>query len=284
MSAQWSQAQEISVINLWNTAAGSNPPNAHYIFPSNQGVNKCAVLFSGDEEQYTGRERILRATRLTLATASRADGKVSSVPSTESEGRKKQLPGIPSIELMDAPPSWHKSAPMLEYHVKYANGFVFPFNMSSRDTLKLVEEMFDAVMHAAMALGLVGSGHGPVSVPVVLVGNVDENLRRREDDPQDPASPRAQDQANAVIIRKEAAMLAGRWGCELFEVDTSIDDTLSSADEAFSALLRKIEEAKRLRGSGLVPGFSEVKAPQRLLVRRTVARILPGALLKLFAK
>lgn len=43
------------------------------------------------------------------------------------------------IELMDVPPSWHRSAPMLEYHVKYAHGFVFVFNMSSRETLELVK-------------------------------------------------------------------------------------------------------------------------------------------------
>ncbi|KAL1878679.1 hypothetical protein Daus18300_001954 [Diaporthe australafricana] len=264
--------------------AGSIPPNAHYIFPANQGANNCAVLFSGDEDQYTGRDRILSATRLTSATASRSDGKASSVPSAKSDVRTRQLSSTPGIELMDAPPSRHKSAPMLEYHVKYANGFVFVFNMSSRDALELVEEMLDAVMQAATVLGLVGRGHGPVSVPVVLVGNAGENQHRREDDPKDTASPRAQDQDNAVCIRREAAMLAERWRCELFEVDTSKGDISSSADEAFSALLRRIEEAKRLRGSGFVYGFSEVKVPQRLLVRRTVGRILPGALLKLFAK
>lgn len=175
---------------------------------------------------------------------------------------------------------------MLEYHVKYAHGFLFVFNMSSRDTLELVKEMFEAVEHAAAALGLVGDGNEPSSIPVILIGNVDEDLRRREDDAKEgPANSRAQDRVPAATVRAEAAMLAESWGCELFEVDTGSAAAFSDgANEAFSAILRKIEEAKRPRRSGIAHGFSGMKAPQRLLVRRTVGRILPDALLKLFAK
>lgn len=257
------------------------PPNAHYIFPSNQGLWECAVLISGDEEAYTGRDRVLLAARRAPGPAGRTHGKVSSVPSTERNVRTMQSRSRKDIELMDPPPSWHRSAPMLEYHVKYAHGFVFVFNMSSLETLQLVKEMFEAVINAAAALGLVGDGGGRGSLPIVLVGNVDENLRRREDD------PRAQDQnqATAASVGAEAAMLAERWGCQLFEVDTGSGDALSeSASEAFLAVLRRIEEARRPREPGVVYGFSGMRAPQRLLFRRTVGRVLPGALLKLFAK
>lgn len=170
---------------------------------------------------------------------------------------------------------------MLEYHVKYAHGFVFVFNMSSRETLELVEEMLEAVMHAAAALGLVGDGDDPGSLPIALVGNVDRNLRRREDD----ARAQDQDQATTTSVRAEAALLAERWGYQLLEVDTGSGDPLNdSAREAFLTILRRIEEARRPREPGVVYGFSEMRAPQRLLFRRTVGRVLPGALLKLFAK
>lgn len=175
---------------------------------------------------------------------------------------------------------------MLEYHVKYAHGFVFVFNMSSRETLELVKEMFEAVEHAAAALGLVGDGNEPSSIPVILIGNVDQDLRRREDDAKaGPANPRAQHRVPPATVRAEATTLAESWGCELFEVDTGSGAAFSDGgNQAFSVILRKVQEAKRPRRSGVAYGFSEMKAPQRLLVRRTVGRILPGALLKLFAK
>lgn len=174
---------------------------------------------------------------------------------------------------------------MLEYHVKYAHGFVFVFNMSSRETLELVEEMFDAVVHASAALGLVGDGNEPSSIPVFLIGNVDEDLRRREDDAkEEPAKSRAQNRVPEASVRSEAAMLAESWGCEFFEVDTGSGAAFSDGtNNAFFAIRQKTEEAKRPRRSGVVYDFSETKAPQRLLVRRTIGRILPGALLKLFA-
>ncbi|KAG6363115.1 hypothetical protein INS49_008210 [Diaporthe citri] len=241
---------------------------------------------AGDEDSSTARDRILRATRLVSSPSIRTDGNTSSVPSAERSVRTRQSTSLTGIELMDAPPSWHRSAPMLEYHVKYAHGFVFVFNMSSRETLELVKEMFDAVEHAAAALGLVGDGNGRGSTPVILIGNVDEHLRRREDDVKEgPADSKAQDRVPAASVRAEAAMLAESWGCELFEVDTGSGAAFSDgANEAFFAILRKIEEAKRPRRSGIAYGFSEKKAPERLLVRRTVGRILPGPLLKLFAK
>ncbi|KAJ0121446.1 ras gtpase [Diaporthe amygdali] len=265
---------------------GSQPPNAHYIFPSSQGLDRCAILVSGDEDRYTGRNRIVAATRLTLTPASRTNGKASSVPSAESGIRTSQPPGTTDIELMDAPPSWHRSASMLEYHVKYAHGFFLVFNMSSLGTLELVKEMLDAMMHAAAARGLVGGENGPVSVPVVLIGNIDENLRRPEDDRKEgSASPRAEDRSTSMSVRAEAEMLADRWGCELLEVDTSSGNILGDgADQAFSALLQRIAGARRPRGSGVAYGFGEMKPPQRLLVRRTMSRILPEALLRLFAK
>lgn len=267
-------------------ATGSQPPNAHYIYPSNQRLDKCAVLISGDNDPYTGRDRILLATQLASGPAGRIDGNTSSVPSAELSVRTKQSPSLTVIELMDAPPSWHRSAPILEYHVKYAHGFVFVFNMSSRETLELVKEMVDAVEHAATALGIVGDFNQPSSIPVILIGNVDEDLRRREDDAkEEPANSRAQDGVLAASVRAEAAMLAESWGCELFEVDTGSGAAFSDGvNEAFSAILQKIEEARRPRRSGVVHDFGETKAPQRLLVRRTVGRILPGALLRLFAK
>lgn len=136
-------------------------------------------------------------------------------------------------------------------------------------------------MHAAAALGLVGGGDGTGSLPTALVGNVDRNLRRREDD----ARAQDRDQATAASVRVEAAILAGRWGSQIFEVDTGSGDALSdSASEAFLTILRSIEEARRPREPGVVYGFSEMRAPQRLLFRRTVGRVLPGALLKFFAK
>lgn len=174
---------------------------------------------------------------------------------------------------------------MLEYHVKYAHGFVFVFNMSSQETLELVSEMCHAVMHTAQALGLiVGNRSGPI--PVVLVGNVSKNLRRREDDTKEEAdSSKDRDRAATESVRAEAEKLAKRWGCELFDVDAGSGAGLSGgANEALFALLRKIEETRRTQGSGVVYGFSEMKPPQRLLIRRTVGRILPGALLKLFVK
>lgn len=266
--------------------AGLQPPNAHYIFPSNQGLNKYDVLISGDETPYTGRDRILSAGCLASDPANRLDGKAASASSTERSVRTSQWSSLKGIELMDAPPSWYRSAPMLEYHVKYAHGFVLVFNMSSPETLELVKEMIDAVVYTAAALGLCSDGKGPGSIPVVLVGNVDEDLRRREDDAKPgSASPSAQDQAAAASVRAEAAMFAERWGCEFFEVNTGSGAALGDGvEEAFYAILRKIEETKRPRGSGIVYDFNEMKAPQRLLVRRTMSRIMPGALLKLFAK
>lgn len=253
-------------------------PNAQYIFPQNQGLDKCAVLISGDEDSYTGRDKILFATRLASGPASHTDGRLSSVPSGERSVRTSQSSGS-TFELMDAPPSWHRSSSVLEYHVKYGQGFVFVFNMSSPKTLDLVREMLEAVIRTRTALGLVCDGGRPGSLPVVLVGNVDGNLRRRED------GPRSQNQATTASVRAEAAILAERWGHEFFEVDTGSAAALSEgANEVVLAILQRIEEAKRTRRSGVGYGFSEVKAPQRLLVRRTVGRMLPGVLLKLFAK
>lgn len=81
---------------------------------------------------------------------------------------------------------------MLKYHVKYAQGFVFVFSMSSQETLDLAREMCDAVMHTASALGLIGDENGSGSTPVVLVGNVDHNLRLREDvAKEEPTNSRA---------------------------------------------------------------------------------------------
>lgn len=266
-------------IDLDHIASGPRPPNAHYIFPFNQGLDKCAVLISGDEDPYTGRDRILLATRLASGPASRTDGRFPSVPPKKWRVREKQSAGVAGVQLMDAPPSWHRSARTLEYHVKYAHGFIFVFNMSSWETLELAREMLEAVMHTAVALGLVCSGDGPGSLPVILVGNVDENLCRREDD------PRAQNEATTAPVRAEAAMLAERWGCKFFEPDTDSDVALSEgADEVVLMVMQGLEEANRTRRSGIGYEFSEVKAPQRLLVRRTMSRILPGALLKVFAE
>lgn len=265
---------------------GPQPPNAYYIFPSNQRLDKYAIVISGDEDQYTGRDRILSATGSVSVPTKRTDGKASSVFLAELVPRTRQPPSLAGFELIDAPPSWHRSAPMLEYHVKYAQGFVFVFNMTSQETLDLAREMCDAVMHTASALGLIGDGKGPGSIPVILVGNVDKDLRRRQDIAKEGlANSRARDRTTTASIRAEAVRLAERWGCELFLVDTGNVAGLSGGgNEAFSALTRKIEENRRNHGSGVVYGFSETKPPQRLLIRRTVGRILPGALLKLFAK
>lgn len=266
-------------IDLSHIASEPRAPNAHYIFPFNQRLDKYAVLISGDEDRYTGRDRILLATRLASGPASRTDGRIPSVPSTKPRGREKQSAGLTAVQLMDAPPSWHRSARTLEYHVKYAHGFMFVFNMSSWETLELAREMLEAVMHTAVALGLVCSGGGPGSSPVVLVGNVDENLCRREDD------SRAQNEATTASVRAEAAVLAERWGCKFFEADTGSDATLSEgADEVVLMMMQGLEEDNRTQRSGIGYEFSEVKAPQRLLVRRTISRILPGALLKVLAK
>lgn len=236
-------------------------------------------MISGDEDPYTGRDRILFATRLASGPASRTGGRVASVRSTKRRVRAKQSAGVVDVQLIDAPPSWHRSARMLEYHVKYAQGFMFIFNMSSWETLELAREMLEAVMHTEVALGLVCSGGGPGSSPIVLLGNVDENLCRREDD------SRAQNEATTASVRAEAAMLAERWGCKFFEADTGSDVALSEgADEVVLMVMQGLEEANRTRRSGIGYGFSEVKAPQRLLVRRTMSRILPGALLKVFAE
>lgn len=264
-------------IDLGHIASGPRAPNAHYIFPFNHGPDKYVVLISGDEDPYTGRDRILLATRLASGPASRTDGRFPSVPSTKRRGRAKQSAGMTGVQLMDAPPSWHRSARTLEYHVKYAHGFMFVFNMSSWETFELAREMLEAVMHTAVALGLAGGGPG--SLPVVLVGNVDKNLCRREDD------LRAQDAATTASVRAEAVMLAERWGCKFFEADTGSDVALSEgADEVVLMVMQGLEEANHNRRSGIGYEFSEVKAPQRLLVRRTMSRILPGALLKVFAE
>lgn len=243
-------------------------------------------MISGDEDEFTGRDRILSATGSVLSPTKRTDSKAFSVSSAEPVPRTRQTPSLADFELIDAPPSWHRSAPMLEYHVKYAQGFVFVFSMSSQETLDLAREMCDAVMHTASALGLIGDGNGLGSIPMILVGNIDKDLRRRRDTAkEEPANSRARDRATTASIRVEAAKLAARWGCELFEVDTSSVAGISrGGNKAFFTLIRKIEETRRNQGSGVVYGFSETKPPQRLLIRRTVGRILPGALLKLFSK
>ena len=153
---------------------------------------------------------------------------------------------------------------MMDYHIKYAHGFVFLFDVSCRESFENAKEMHEFFVRTAQALG-----EDPFSI---LVGNTecDVGIERRK-------SPRRRE-----VQHKEARLSADSWSLEYLEVDVSSTGANIAALDYIST-----QAIKNSSKAGISTGTSiayNPEPPRKLRLRRYLDQVGLGILLKSYSK
>lgn len=161
---------------------------------------------------------------------------------------------------------------MLKFHVQYTHGFAFLLDGSSQAALDVVKDMYNAISRTASALGICHRDKGrDVPMPVVLIVINDDTAREIGT-------------ITTSVVLAEAAKLAAHWGSEIFVSDARTSGNQEAlAARVYLSLLQRMQEARNssnLTRPSFVPG--KANPPQRFLLRRITARVLPDSILKLF--
>ena len=156
----------------------------------------------------------------------------------------------------------------MEYHIRYAQAFVFLFDVCSQETFKGAQTMHDALIHSAQVLGVTTEAAAPL---LILVGNVENDVHLAKRDHSH----------HREVRQDEARMLADCWNCEYLEVDTS--DAVAAVDALVHISAQTIKSSLKDHEPGIL-AISNREPPRKLRLRRYLDSLGLGAFIKSHSK